>query len=224
MNIQSSPWQPIKQSQTQLLPAKPNHPFFYKWHPANWQFQYFDIEETTGSGKSQKTQTVSKGFFVPHIRMERIVPGVNGIHQIEKEIGNPASRIGKLQQEGWIYLNPNQHDYMKMYPVRGGRYHVPKWLDVNVIAGRLITKMDLAAKNKWSVGLLLNGVLPKAESHFWELMIIDYKKRPDRFIKSQHIPEIKKKIDKEYAIIEDMKQALGDYQEKGLETYKVLFK
>lgn len=221
--IQSTPWQPVEKKQSKLLPAKPNHPFFYKWHPANWQYEYFDIPVETGTGKNKKTEVQKKGFFVPHIRMERIVPGVNGVHQIRNEIGNPSSRIGKLQQEGWIYLNPDQFDYMKMYQVRGGMYHVPKWLDVNVIAGRLITKMDNVSKSKWAIGLMMNGVLPKAESHFWELMIVDYRKRPQRFMKQQHIPEIKKKIDKDYRIIDDMKESLASFEAQGLDIYKVLF-
>jgi hypothetical protein len=79
------------------------------------------------------------------VRMERVVPGVNGIRQIHGEIGNPGSRIGRLQQQGWIYLDPQRYDYMHVYPVRGGRYHVPKWMSVKVVAGHLIQKMDVEA-------------------------------------------------------------------------------
>lgn len=215
-NMNAQKWTPIQNHQQQYLPAKPNHPFYYKCHPSNWLFQYFDVEVEKG----KKTEVVKKGFFVPHVRMERIVPGANGIHQIDKELGNPSSRIGTLQSQGWTYLDPRKYDYMVVYPVRGGRYHVPKWLQPKAIAGRLITKMDNIAKLKWNVSLLVNGDLPFPETHFWELMIIDYQKRPERFLRDQHIPEVKKKIDADYQIISDMKKALKDFEERGLEVYQ----
>jgi hypothetical protein len=214
---QAQPWAPMERKQNKLLPAKPNHPFYYKWHPSNWQFQYLDVPK---GGKSKGTE--KQGFFIPHIRMERIVPGVNGIHQIKGEMGNPSSRIGKLQQDGWTYLDPTRYDYMSVYPVRGGLYHVPKWLEVKVIAGRLVTKMDTTAKNLWSIGLMLNKILPEPEPHFWELMILDYQKRPQKYLSSQHIPEIKKRIESDYKIIDDMKKALADFNSNGLEAYSIL--
>lgn len=215
-NMTGQTWRPMQNPQNQYLPAKPNHPFFFKCHPSNWLFEYFDVEVEKG----KKTETVKKGFFVPFVRMERIIPGVNGVHQVQKEIGNPSARIGQLQQDGWTYLDPRKYDYITVYPVRGGRYHVPKWLTPKVIAGRLIEKLDREAKNKWVIDLMLKGDLPNPEPHFWELMVLDYKRRPERFIKNQHLPEIKRKIDAEYKIIDDMKQAIADFEQKGLEVYR----
>ena len=219
MNIESQQWKPLDNHKKDLLPKRPNHPFFMKWHPSNWQFCYFDVEEKKG----KTTQTVSKGFFVPYIRMERIRPGVNGVHQIEREIGNPSSRIGKLQQEGWEYLDPRKFDYMKVYPVAGGRYHIPNWVHLKVVANRVIEKADQNHKNLWSIELMLNGHIAKPEDHFWELAIIDKEQAPRKLITKQHIPQIKIKIDKLTKELDDMRQAVLDYQQNGLDVYKVLF-
>jgi hypothetical protein len=42
MNIQPQIWKPMEAPQTSTLPTKPNHPFFYKWHPSNWDFVFME--------------------------------------------------------------------------------------------------------------------------------------------------------------------------------------
>ena len=212
MNIQPQPWAPMQAQQTNLLPAKPNHPFFYNWHPSNWEFIYWDVPKGKG--------TVKKGFFVPMVRMERIVPGVNGVHQVNGEIGNPSSRIGQKQQNGWVYLDPNKHDYMHIYSVRGGRYHVPKWMNIKVVAGRLIQKMDTKAFHLWCANLLCSNMLGEVEPHFWELAILNKQKEPEKLRTQQHIPEVKQQIDTMYQTIKDMKAFVAEYQERGLDIYE----
>lgn len=220
MNITPQTWQPMEQKTASVLPTKPNHPFFYKWHPSNWDFVYRDVQVTTGKGEKKTTQTIKKGFFIPMVRMERVVPGVNGIRQISGEIGNPGSRIGKLQQQGWIYLDPQRYDYVHVYPVRGGRYHVPKWMNVKVVAGHLIQKMDVEAFQMWCVDLLCSNILGNPEPHFWELKIHQDSKFPQKLLTQQHIPEIKAKMDEMNATLKDMKAFVKEFETRGLEIYQ----
>lgn len=215
-----SPWAPIGQQQQNLLPAQPNHPFYLKWHPSNWDFVYFDIPVESGKGKDKEVVTMRKGFFIPTIRMERIVPGVNGVHQINGELGNPSSRIGQLQQQGWIYLDPQRYDYMHVYQVRGGRYHVLKWTNIRVVAGKKIEKVDLLSYQKWAVSLMVSGILNPVEPHFWELETLNLVKTPEKMQSQQHIPEIKKKMDEYYAILKDMKSFISEFEKVGLDIYK----
>ncbi len=208
--------------QTSTLPTKPNHPFFYKWHPSNWDFIFKDVKVTTGKGEKKKTTLVKKGFFIPMVRMERIVPGVNGIRQVAGEIGNPGGRIGRLQQEGWVYLDPQRFDYMHVYPVRGGRYHVPKWMKVKVVANHLIQKMDIDAFQMWCVDLLCSNIMGTPEPHFWELTILQQQKLPEKLVSQQHLPEIKAKMDEMNARIQAMKAFMKDFETRGLEVYSDL--
>jgi hypothetical protein len=217
MEIKPQSWAPMTSQATQAtLPARPNHPFFYKWHPSNWEFVFRDIEVKSGKG----TKIETRGFFIPMIRMERVVPGVNGIHQINGELGNPGSRIGKLQQQGWIYLEPQRYDYMHVYPVRGGRYHVPKWMSVRVVAGTLIEEFDTNGFQMWGVDLLCSNMLGTLEPHFWELAILKEQKIPQKLQTQQHIPEIKAKIDKSYVKIKAMKAFIEEYKTRGLDIYQ----
>jgi hypothetical protein len=216
--MQPQPWAPMAQTQQNLLPARPNHPFYYKFHPSNWQFVYRDVE--VQSGKS--TKTVKKGFFVPHLRMERVIPGVNGVHQIQGEIGNPGSRIGQLQQEGWVYLDPQKYDYMHVYQVRGGRYHVPKWTNIRVVANRMIEKMDLVAFQNWSVNLMRSNILGNPEPHFWELQVLQKSsgRKKEILLKQQHVPEKRQELDELNQLVKDMNAFIQEYETVGMSIYE----
>jgi len=221
-NFNPQAWQPIQQTQTNLLPAKPNHPFYYKWHPSAWQFVYRDIVISKKSkDKEETTTSIRKGFFVPHIRMERIIPGVNGVHQINGELGNPSSRIGSLQQQGWVYLDPQRYDYMHVYQCRGGKYHTPKFNSIKVVAGQLIEKFDKVAFENWCISLLMGGVLGQPEPHFWNLLVHQKEsaRSMEQLAKMQHIPEKKADLDIMYQTIKDMKLFCSEYEKSGMSIY-----
>ena len=215
MSFTPQPWAPIQSSQETLLPEQPNHPFFYKWHPSNWLFHYFDTEVT--KGKSTKIER--KGYFIPSIRLERIVPGVNGVQQVNGEMGNAGSRIGKLQQQGWIYLEAGKYQYVHQYRVRGGRYHCPKWQSVRVVGNRVIKNFDRDAFYKWGISLMLDGTLQPVEPHFWELETLTHNKTIGRLQNTQHIPEIKVKMEEHYKIKKDMLSFIEEFNNKGLAIY-----
>ena len=216
MSYSPQPWAPVQTTQQDLLPEQANHPFFYKWHPSNWSFHYFEKEVT--KGKSTKTERI--GVFVPNIRMGRIIPGVNGVHQIRGEQGNPGSRIGILQQKGWTYLDPGKYQYVHQYRVRGGYYHCPRWATVRVVGNRVIKGFDRDAFLKWSCSLVADGTLLPVEPHFWELETLAQNKAIGRMQNGQHIPEIKRKMEEHYKIREDMLSFIEAFKEKGIELYK----
>ena len=159
-------------------------------------------------------------MFVPNVEFETIRPGVNGVRQIRGEIGDVSNRIGQLQREGWIYLDPKRHDYIRAYPARGGQYFADRFTDIRVLANRMIKTFDRNDYNKWCVTLLANGELGHIEPQFWQLLIRDYEKRPDRLIRQQHLPEIKQRIDDLNATLVAMRQFLNDYKTNGIELYK----
>ena len=108
----AQPWAPQNVHNTQMvLPTQPNYPLFAKWWPANWVWQTFEVTKTiAGKGNAKdKTVTDTVGLFVPNIEFEQIRPGVNGVRQIRGEIGDVSNRIGQLQREGWIYLDPKRN-------------------------------------------------------------------------------------------------------------------
>lgn len=220
---EAQPWAPQSTHNAQMvLPTRPNYPMFAKWWPANWVWQTFEVTKTVkGVGKAKdKEETTTVGVFVPNVEFETIRPGVNGVRQIRGEIGDVSNRIGQLQREGWIYLDPKRHDYIRAYPARGGQYFADRFTDIRVLANRMIKTFDRNEYNKWCVTLLANGELGHIEPQFWQLLIRDFEKRPDRLIRQQHLPEIKQRIDDLNATLVQMRQFVNDYKTNGIELYK----
>ena len=220
---EAQPWAPQSTHNAQMvLPTRPNYPMFAKWWPANWVWQTFKVTKTVkGVGKAKdKEETTTVGVFVPNVEFETIRPGVNGVRQIRGEIGDVSNRIGQLQREGWIYLDPKRHDYIRAYPARGGQYFADRFTDIRVLANRMIKTFDRNDYNKWCVTLLANGELGHIEPQFWQLLIRDFEKRPDRLIRQQHLPEIKQRIDDLNAQLVAMRQFVNDYKTNGIELYK----
>lgn len=217
---QAQPWAPQNIHQTQLvLPTRANYPMFAKWWPANWVWQEFTKTELTGKEKS-KEKTTTVGVFVPSIEFEQIRPGVNGVRQIRGEVGDVSNRIGQLQREGWIYLDPKRHDYIRAYPARNGQYFADRFTEIRVLANRMIKTFDRDAYNKWCLQLLVNGELGHVEPQFWQLYIRDFAQRPERLIRQQHIPEIKQKIDLLNNQLANMQQFVEAYKTIGNDVYK----
>ena len=197
----------------QNLPIDPNHPFYYRHWPATWDFKIFKIT------KSKKT--VECPLFLPSVDMERVVPGVNGVHQIRNEIGDASSRMGKLRQQGHIILEPTEHDYIRVYPAKyGGKHHAPKWQNFRVLAGQVISKFDIENFDQWRIQLVIDRIIPLPDPHFMELYVINARKEPARLIPSQHLTEVKKELDQIYKKIRDMEEAMAKIQEKGIAYYQ----
>lgn len=210
----SQPWSMVRPSNTRL-PINPDHPFIYKHFPSNWEFGYTTVK----AGKKEKNVPV----YYPSVDMERIVPGVNGVHQIQGELGDNSARLGKLQQQGYIILDPERHDYMRVYPAKyGGSKHSPKWESYKILAGQVISSFDRKAWNQWRLQLIVDGVIQIPHDHFLELHIMQARKLPQRYISQQHIPEIKSKLDANYNRIADMESARQGIMEKGIEYYREL--
>lgn len=222
---QAQPWAPQNTHNTQMvLPTRPNHPMFAKWWPANWVWQTFEVTQTVeGKGKGKDKEIVTTvGAFVPNIEFETIRPGVNGVRQIRGEVGDVSNRIGQLQREGWIYLDPKRHDYIRAYPARGGQYFADRFTDIRVLANRMIKTFNRDDYNRWCVQLLVNGELGHIEPQFWELQIRSFAQRPEKLIRQQHLPEIKAEIDKLNAQLDAMRQFVADYKQNGIEQYKTV--
>lgn len=218
LNNLSQPWSQSTPENT-TLPVAPDHPFYYKHFPANWEFGYWTKKITKG----KKTDELQLPVFLPEIRMERVVPGVNGVHQIAGELGDPSSRLGKLRQSGHVILDPRDHDYMRVYPARyGGKKHTPKFETYRILANRVIRSFDKAAFNQWRIELMVNGFIDLPHDHFLELALIDAKKDPQKYLNQQHIPEMKSTLESIYKKIEDMTAARLAVQDRGLAYYEEL--
>jgi len=66
---------------------------------------------------------------------------------------------------------------------------------------------------------MLDGTLQPVEPHFWELETFTHNKTIGRLQNTQHIPEIKVKMEEHYKIRKDMLSFIEEFNKKGLEIY-----
>jgi len=110
---------------------------------------------------------------------------------------------------------------MDVYPAKfGGRYHTPKWERLRTLAGQVVKSFDKIGFLQWKIQLMVDGIIQLPDSHFMELKILAQSKIPDKLIPSQHLPEIRRKLDQEYKILKDMEIAKQQIEKLGLEYYK----
>lgn len=220
MNFDAENYEPEQDQRSKLLPMNPNHPFFLWYKPTQNLFVYLDVPDEKNAGKGvQKTK--KKGFFVPHLRMERIASGVNGVKQIKGEIGDPAPRMIQLQKMGCIILRPEDHDYIRRYRTQKGPYfHTLRFQTLRFKANKVIREMDKEGYQKWAISLMVEKKLSEFEPAFLEALIAKKERIPEKYIKTQHLPEVKSHLDAIYKEIKDMKAFVSEWQKKGIKIFE----
>ena len=189
---------------------------------ANWVWQTFEVTKTiAGKGNAKdKTVVTTVGMFVPNIEFEQIRPGVNGVRQIRGEVGDVSNRIGQLQREGWIYLDPKRNDYIRAYPARGGNF---MRIDLLISEYWQTALLKRLIEMRTTVGVCICWLMVSSDTsnrNFGSHLYVNLSNENQRLIRQQHLPEIKQKIDDLNTQIEAMRTFVTEYQTNGLDVYK----
>ena len=206
----AQPWARAHTNTQALLPKRANQPFYYRHHPKNLVFHTFTVP-----AKSAKSKPKTVSTWLPHVQAEQVRPGAKGVRQVRGNLGDASSRIGKLQQEGWIILDYNHHSYITTYPAQGGTYHAEKWVNIRNLAGQLIEDFDYQAFTFWRMQLVIDNHLPEPHPVFIERQLLMNKARPARLLQQQHLPHIQARIDAAYQELDDMQASLADIKARG---------
>lgn len=206
----AQPWARATTNTAAILPKRANQPFYYRHHPKNLVFHTWNIPAKTAKAKPKQV-----GAWLPYIQAEQVRPGAKGVRQIRGNLGDASSRIGKLQQQGWVILDYNNHNYITTYPAQGGTYHAEKWTNIRNLAGQLIETFDYASFTLWRMQLVLDNHLPEPHPVFIERQILRHKARPQRLLQQQHLPHIQAKIDAAYEEIDAMQKNLEAIKARG---------
>jgi hypothetical protein len=210
INITGQPWQ-NHSPQSNSLPVKGNHPFWYAVHPSNWVITY------VGTGKQKRP------VWIPAIRSLKLMAGTNGIRSINGQLDTSLFRAN-LMEKGWTILDPTKYDYMRVYPCQyGGSLHLDKNVKLDVLAGHLIrdTTEVYMAHCQMGINLILSGDIQPPHEHFLKLIIQAKKKVIPRHVQNQHIPELAAKYKALKDEVAEMEKALSLYQKQGIRVYEV---
>jgi hypothetical protein len=207
----AQPWaQPS--GQAPRLPVRSNFPIFLKHHGKSWRFEYLTIK---GKGKAKDKKV---GVWLPDIQTEYERPGVNGIRTDGRNIDS-SLRHANLNREGFTVILPQQADFLRVYPARGGKYYTTKFFKLENVAGELMKSLDRTGWATFRIELIKDGKIKPPHPTILERIRIQRARHVDRYIRQQHIPELAVKMKAIEAEVKAMSEGIEQIKELGLGYY-----
>jgi len=209
--MNSQPWSnQIQKDKT--LPIKGNSAFYFVHNPKNWEMYEFDISPQDKRKKADKLP-----LLLPSFSTLRITAGVNGVRDSGRP--DPSIAVAKLQQDGMTVINPNDHDYLRLYPARGGTFYADKWTSIQILANEAIFEFDHDGFAEFRRHLILNGTIATPHKHFIQLLQISKQRSIDRIAMDQHIPERAIQLKKRQRDIRLLLEFKSRLESLGLDAY-----
>jgi len=204
------------------LPVRKNKPFIYKHHPKNYSLHYFEIE-IEEEVKKGKTELVKKQIpmMLPELTPQKQNAGVNGMDSIGRGRVDMSLFITKEQNKGWSFLNPNTHDYLRIYPCLNGKFYTTKWNTLENLGGLLVENFNHEEFANWRRQLVLDGHIKPVHPHIVKLRIIELKRLAEKKYNSQHIPQIAEQLNNLQKMIGDLESIQSKLQKNPLDAYKL---
>ena len=207
--------QPWSQSPSQIkrLPIDPNPSFFYKHHPKNWELVAI-TEEGTG-----KRKTTTKFYFLPQLHDHPEQAGVAGTRGMGQNVDSTLAKAQAVS-DGWTILDPEHHDYLRIYPTtRGGSYHSNKWTKLEDLGGDVVKTFDKVGHAIWRRELVQKGIIKLPHHSILQKKIYDLERSIQRKIPHQHLPQIKQDIEHIESLKDIMVQTKDKIAQMGVKAY-----
>tara|TARA_R100001163_G_C5051876_1_gene188624 strand:- start:118 stop:792 length:675 start_codon:yes stop_codon:yes gene_type:complete len=206
MNQYAHAWsQSVQQSKRLNLPRNQRFIFFH--NPRNWEVSTMTI------GKKQLS------LFIPKLNNLILEAGINNVRSVGSQI-DYSYALAELQKQGCTVLLPEQHDYMVKYPVHGGFHYCTKFLEVEEVAGTVITTFNKEAFDQFKIELIQKGVIEIPHDHFIRLMLHQNQNKINRLSGQLHNPASKARYEKAIEFEKQVKQARERLKKYGVKAYE----
>lgn len=207
------------------LPVRKNKPFIYKHHPKNYTLHYFEIEEEVevkkGTAPKKEIVKTQIPMMLPELTPQKQNAGVNGMDSAGRGRVDMTLFITKEQNKGWSFLNPNTHDYLRIYPCLNGKFYTTKWNTLENLGGLLVENFNHEDYAEWRRKLVLDGHIRPVHPHIVKLRIVELKRLAEKKYNSQHIPQIAEQLYNLEKIIKDLESILIKIQKNPIDAYKL---
>ena len=188
--MQNQPWTGSNPAlRENRLPEQRNAPYFLLHSAMQWEFIEDSLE------------------WLPTFSELREEAGVNGVQQTANGPDTTLARVHAADQ-GFTVLDYRQHEYMSRYPTaNGGFFYCSRWSTPKVIGRNVIWSQDRAGYNDWRRSLIEQGYIEQIDPDVCRLIMDRWQRRIRRYIRDQHIPEFKEKMNDLAATLERMERA-----------------
>ena len=203
------PWQKRQVNRTRL-PIRGNSMFIYTHYPENWEL----ITMITKKGKTES----KKDYWVPVLNCIRLTAGVNGVQMNGKHLDTSVARA-QLMDGGQTILEPEEHDYIRVYPAHKGSYYCDRFTKIEQIGKRVVKTFQHEDFNLWRIKLVKDGYIKLPHPLLLKDVIEENQKILNRKGNKSHIPEQRKQMDLIAEKIVDMKTAITELEKNGVKCY-----
>ena len=209
----AQPWTSSKGNQVRL-PVRANSSYFLKHHPKNWELVEFKRP------KKGKTAAYSIFLWLPKLHCHFEKAGAEGCRGSGQNVDSSIAKA-RYNSDGWTILEPSKHDYLRVYPARGGSYYVDKWTTLENLGGELVTTYDREGNNEFRRQLVNSGAIPLPHKQILKRLIHDHSRMIGNKTKFQHIPENKARLDALYETNRQMVKAMDLVISDGVDAYEL---
>ena len=178
----------------------------YMHHPKNWTLHVI------------KEDKKSKPMFLPEFSVLRLTAGVNLVRRNGNRI-NSSVAVANLQDEGFTVIDPNKHDYLRVYPCMNGNRYEDAFTKFEQVGGTLIRTYDHDGLIEFKRNLMRTGVIAPPHEHFIKLMILDNQRLIDKYAQLTHNPNHEALYKKAVQKDKDLKQAKQALKKNGVDAY-----
>lgn len=206
----SYPWSEAK-SQQKKLRITGNRPFMYMHHPKNWQLVYIKPEDD----KRKK----DRPLLVPKFSILKLEPGINSVKMMGRGVQSNIA-IANAQERGFTIIDPEKHDYIRVYPAIRGNYHCDKWTEFEQYGSSLLNTFDHDGYNIFRKNLVRDGVIGLPHKHFMNLVLHENQKLIIKYSQLLHNPNHEASHKKALKHDADLKEAMKKIQEEGRSYYE----
>lgn len=200
-------WTPSKNSTTQHIPKPANASWMYIHHPTSWSLEYIE-------GKKEK-----KPIFLPKLARMVLKAGVNGVGGTSDR---PQTQLARIQatDRGNIIIDPNEHDYLRIYPAIGGNLTLSKFQKVENLGGKIFISGDDKAFAEFRKSLVAKGTIAIPHEQIIAGIIRKQYDIINMHNSKPHIPAAVKEASQAEQKLADMNQALEELKKNGLKCYE----
>ena len=206
LNQYAHAWSDAVQQQKRLNLPK-NQRFIFFHNPRNWDIAKFK------DGKKEVC------LLLPSFNSLILEAGVNNVRANGNRI-DYSYALAELTQQGCTILQPEKFDYMVKYPVHGGFHYCTKFLQVEEVAGTVITTFDDDAFNIFRRDLMAKGLIAVPHEHFIRLMLHQNKTKMNRLSSQLHNPASKARYEELEIYEKQVKQARDLIKKQGVKAYE----
>lgn len=203
----AQPWTPSKSSTSQHIPKASNAPWMYIHHPTSWSLEYIDGKKET------------KPIFLPKLARMVLKAGVNGVGGTTDRPQTQLARI-QTQDRGNTIIDPQENDYLRVYPAIGGNLTLSKFQKVENLGGRVFISGDDKAFAEFRKGLVSKGVIALPHEQIIAGIIRKQADIINMHESKPHIPSAVKEATAAQKKLEDMNKAFEELKKNGLKCYE----